>query len=310
MPDNNLLPARYRQKTFDQIKDTYAHRYDYLKDSRLPAPSPADIADLEAAYDYMNGNGPVTVNPGQAQPITPPVVDSNPLTAANNARLRQEAAAAPMTQDERRAAATRNYDIINGRRPLNDPHAPMAPPPPMAPMAPGPYPQQAAVETPMEVEPDQGEPLFAPEPPARQFTPDMPPRGEDPRVRIPGIRSQEVQPGRLQNDYIIGYDPYGQPVRRSIAPHADDYQVPATNKWTGAQRFDQQASKQQLIAMKIMIDGGIAPERAEQAALGMLSLDQREMDMLRANQKAQRQRQASQETARRQERMGDYYDGN
>ena len=160
------------------------------------------------------------------------------------------------------------------------------------------------------VEPDQFDPLPAVESPARQFTAEMQPRGEDPRVRIPGIRSQAVNPGILEDDYIVGYDPYGQPVRRSIAPHASDYQVPATNKWSGAQTFDQQASKQQLIAMKIMIDGGIAPERAERAALGKLSLDQREMDRLRANQKAQRNRQTSQENDRQRERMGDFYDGN
>jgi hypothetical protein len=62
--------------------------------------------------------------------------------------------------------------------------------------------------------------------------------------------------------------------------------------------------------MKIMIDGGILPERAERLALGKESMTQREATMLQANQKAQRNRQNSQETDRRRERMGDYYDGN
>lgn len=309
MPDSNPILARYMQKTPEELADMHSHRYDYLKDPSLPAPSPTAIAALEEAYGRINGARPVQSDPGMAQPTTDPVVDSNPLTAANNARLRRQAIAPPTTQEDRAAAAQRNYDIINGRRPLNDPPAPMEPPTPLAPMAPDPYAQRAAVEPP-EVEPDQFEPLPAMGSPARQFTAEMQPRVEDPRVRIPGIRSQEVNPGILEDDYIVGYDPYGQPVRRSIAPHASDYQTPATNKWSGAQRFDQQASKQQLIAMKIMIDGGIAPERAERAALGKLSLDQREMDRLRANQKAQRNRQTSQENARQQERMGEYYDGN
>ena len=300
MPDNNPILARYMQKTPEELADMHSHRYDYLKDPSLPAPSPAAIAALEEAYGRINGARPVQSDPGMAQPISEPVVESNPLTAANEARLRRQAVAVPMTQADREAAATREYDRRYGRQPLNDPPAPMAPP---TPMAPDPYAQRAAVEQP-EVGYD------GIESPARQFTAEMLPRGEDPRVRIPGIRSQEVPPGILEDDYIVGYDPYGQPVRRSIAPHASDYQTPATNKWSGAQTFDQQADKRQLIAMKIMIDGGILPERAERLALGKESMTQREVTMLQANQKAQRNRQASQETDRRRERMGDFYDGN
>ena len=307
MPDNNLLPARYREKTFDQIKDTYAHRYDYLKDPSLRAPSPADIAELEMAYAVMQAP-PVTVNPGKAQPITDPVVDSNPLTAANEARLRQQAVAVPMTQADREAAAQREYDRRSGRRPLNDPPAP--PPMAPAPIAPDPYDQRAAVEPP-EVEPDQFEPLPAMGSPARQFTAEMQPSGEDPRVRLPGIRSQEVTPGILEDDYIVDYDQYGQPVRRGIAPSASDYQEPATDKWTGAQRLNQQASKEQLGAIQIMIQAGIDPVRAERMVILGESMTTRERDVIRANDKFQRQRQIDLETDRRQQHMGRRYsDGN
>jgi len=299
MPDNNspLVDEILQSLTTRQIADMYERRYDHQTNSSIPRPSKEERDALAQAYAIISTAPPVQNNAGKAQPITDPVVDSNPRPAANNAPPRQEAVAVPMTQAERNAAVTQEYDRRNGRRPLNDPPAPMAP---------GPYPQQAAVETPMEVEPDQGEPLFAPEPPARQFTPDMPPRVEDPRVRIPGIRSQEVQPGRLQDDYIIGYDPFGQPVRRSIAPHADDYQVPATNKWTGAQSFDQQPDKRQLILMQIMIKAGMLPERAERIAILGDSITQRELKMIKDNEPAQRQRQVDQETARRQKQMRGY----
>jgi len=310
MPDNNPLLARYMAMNTDDQADAYARRYDYKTDPSIRVPSLAELAALEEAYATTTGKVAVTVNPGMAQPITDPVVDSNPLTAANSARLRQQAVAVPMTQADRAAAAQREHDRRSGRRPLNDPPAPMAPPPPMAPMAPDPYDQRAAVEPP-EVEPDQFEPLPAMGSPARQFPAEMQPRGEDPRVRIPGIRSQEVNPGILEDDYIVDYDQYGQPVRRSIAPHASDYQEPATNKWTGAQSFAQQPSKEQLGAIQIMIQAGIDPVRAERMVILGESMTTRERDVIRANDKFQRQRQIDLETARRQQQMGRRYsDGN
>ena len=307
MPDNNPILARYMLKTPEELADMHAHRYDYLKDPSLPAPSPAHTAALEEAYGRINGARPVQNDPGKAQPISEPVVESNPLTAANEARLRQQAVAVPMTPADRAAAAQRNYDIINGRRPLNDPPAP--PPMAPAPIAPDPYDQRAAVEPP-EVEPEQFEPLPAMGSPARQFTAEMLPRGEDPRVRIPGIRSQEVNPGILEDDYIVDYDQYGQPVRRGIAPHASDYQVPANDKWSGAQSFAEQANKKQLAAIQIMIQAGIDPVRAERMVILGESMTTRERDVIRANDKFQRQRQIDQENARRKNNMGDSYYGN
>lgn len=213
---------------------------------------------------------------------------------------------------EERDALAQAYASINGAAPVQS-NAGMA-----RPVMTQQAPTQQSMAPPMAYSPDEpyvpvsgDQTEYTPAvstSPARQAA-EMPMRGEDPRIRIPGLRSQEVPKDLMFNpedDYVVGYTPYGQAVKRGIAPHASDYQEPATNKWSGAQRFDQQADKRQLIAMQIMIDGGIAPERAERAALGMLSLDQREMDMLRANQKSQRNRQISQETERRQARMEGY----